>query len=251
MQTIIQAVGEYFDRPIADSNLFYADARLVEQHNGSLFYGLVDGAQPLGKPWDLYLVDRLSQDVGCAHVGYATDGGYCHEILTFLRLKAGQRLVSVLRAVTPARYCSVFDSPADETAALNDLSRILLTYCDSVYNLDAAGALAMFFPGARMIHPVDGEIFADVSCDVFRERWAGLPHPASLGLPRYAHICHIELLSATTAIAKVGVAKLNEYFNDYLFCIDADAGWRIAHKLTQSLCKDPPFIESAASPSFK
>jgi len=239
METIMKALEEYFTKPLAQSACFYPDARLLEVRDGNIRYGTPHTAQPLGAGWTLFLADWISPQLCYAHVGYIQGEGYRHEALTFLGLDSGWKLVSVLRAETPAQYASIFAAPDQEREALEAISGVLLAYCDGVYNLDADQALSVFDEGARMVHPVDGARFADVSCKVFRERWAGLPHPQTLGIPQYAHIWHIELLNKDTAIAKVGVAKLNDHFNDYLFCLKAGGRWRIAHKLTQSVWLRP------------
>lgn len=235
MENILQVVQAYFEKPMKNTPFYYSDARLVEVQDGELQYQSLCDSQPLGSSWELLLLDQISSQLCYAHVGYAKDSGYCHEILSFLRLGSGWKLVSILRAPVSSRYSSVCSEPLQESSFMKAIGQILLTYCDAVYNLDADQALSVFTEQAHMLHPIDTVHFADVSCEVFRERWAGCPHPTTLGIAQYAHIYHIELLNQHTAIAKVGVAKLNDHFNDYLYCVNTGDGWKIAHKLTQSV----------------
>lgn len=239
METILQAVQDYFQCPWAACACYYPTARMIEVRNGVLQYGSPDSQHPLGTAWELLLLDQISPQLCYVHVGYCREPGYCHEILTFLRLDSGWKLVSVLRAEATARYSSACSDPYQEQEILRAVAQTLMTYCDAVYTLDAERALSVFTKEAHMLHPVDGDQFADVRCEVFRERWAGLPDPTTLRLSRYTHIYHIELLSRDVVMAKVGVAKLNDHFNDYLFCVNTSDGWRIAHKLTQFLWLNP------------
>lgn len=242
MEAILQAVQDYFQYPLETCACHYPAARLVEVRDGTPQYSSPDTQQPLEAAWDLLLLDQISPQLCYVHVGYSRGPGYCHEILTFLRLGSGWKLVSILRAAASARYSSACSDPCQEQEILQAIAQTLLTYCNAVYNLDAEQALSVFTEEAHMLHPVDEDRFADVSCGVFRERWAGLQAPEVLGLPQYTHIYHIELLSRDTAVAKVGVAKLNDHFNDYLFCVNTADGWRIAHKLTQSLWLNPEYV---------
>ena len=148
-----------------------------------------------------------------------------------------------MQAETDTKYRNVCPESADEVEIFREIEKRLLIYSDAVYDLDADAALTVFTPDCHMIHPVDGERFADVSCDVFRERWSGVPHPKTLGLPKYSRIYHVELIGEYTAVAKIGMAKLNDHFNDYLFCVKENGSWMIAQKLTESVWKNPETIK--------
>lgn len=242
MHNLTAAISLYFTQPLRKTGLYYDRARLTYAKGGKAVYSDLLSTQPIGRDWELILFDRIGDDLCYAHVGYPNGAHYCHEILAFLRIEEGWKLVSALRAETAARYRSVCAQSQDEVDVLSELGRTLLTYSDAVYDLDAAAALAVFLPECRMIHPIDGKQFADVSCNVFYERWQGVPHPKTLGLPKYSRIYHIELLDESTAVAKIGMAKLNDHFNDYLFCVKTDGKWRITQKLTESVWKSPAAI---------
>lgn len=235
LQAMMQAVCTYFEVPLPQTSLFYSEGKRIEMEGNQLaFYPVAEG-QPLDVPWEILLMDTISPQLGYVHVGYSCEDSYCHEILTFLRVASGCKLVCVLRVQTPSRYSVLTASIGQEGKLLQEVSQILLTYGHAVYSLDAEKALSVFASDVRMIHPVDSQTFADVSCEVFKERWAGLPSPEERNLREFTRIYHIELLDAETAVAKVGVAKLTDYYNDYLFCRKTDAGWKIVQKLTQLL----------------
>ena len=242
MQKITRAIDAYFTKPLAQTDIYYADARRTVSANGRFVYTSSEQMQPVGKDWELILFDRIGDDLCYAHVGYPNENGYCHEVLAFLKIKSGWKLTAVLQAETDTTYRKVCPESADEVEIFREIEKRLLIYSDAVYDLDADAALTVFTPDCHMIHPVDGERFADVSCDVFRERWSGVPHPKTLGLPKYSRIYHVELIGEYTAVAKIGMAKLNDHFNDYLFCVKENGSWMIAQKLTESVWKNPETI---------
>lgn len=242
IQEITQAISAYFERPLAQTDIYYADARCTVSEHGKLVYASAEQTQPVGKQWELILFDRIGDDLCYAHVGYPSGKGYCHEVLAFLKIRSGWKLAAVLRAETGGKYRNVCSESADEVEIFREIESRLLIYSDAVYDLDADAALTVFTSECNMIHPLDGENFADVSCDVFRARWSGVPHPKTLGLPKYSRIYHIELIDEYTAVAKIGMAKLNNHFNDYLFCVKENGSWMIAQKLTESVWKNPETI---------
>lgn len=242
IQDIVQATEAYFIRPIRETTHYYESGLLTMETGGEIRYASIADLQPVGREWTLHLFDSIGEDLCYAHVGYSDGEKYCHEVLAFLRIESGWKLTAVLRVATDTRYRNVCRNSEDEVRIYEEIEKMLLVYSDAVYNLDADAALAVFTPECRMIHPLDGKSFADVSCNVFRERWNGVPHPQTLGLPKYSRIYHVELIDECTAVAKIGMAKLNEHFNDYLFCVKTDGRWMIAQKLTESVWKNPPTL---------
>lgn len=241
MQELLKTIDEYFCKPLSQSTLCYPDARVTLVENGEIAYRSAVEDQPVGQEWELLQFDRIGDDLCYTHVGYHNDHSYVHEVLTFLGNQSTRKLVAIFRVKTATKYCNICAESTDEIGIFADIHKMLLTYCDSVYDLDADKALAVFDNRCHMLHPnADGQSFTDVNCDVFHERWAGVPHPSTLNLPKYSRIYHVELINENCAVAKVGMAKLNDHFNDYLFCAKIDGKWIIAQKLTESVWKNPP-----------
>ena len=235
MDKITELVQEYFKTPIAESGQYYPEALCLYEKNGERVARPVSEEQPLGANATVQLTDRLSDEIQYAHVAYEKDGATMQEILAYMHIRAGWKLIAVLRAWCDSPFENLFEDPLAEAKEFQSIGEVLGTYLDGVYLLDAEKALEMFADGARMRHPLDEETFADVPCTVFRERWANQENSKQQGIPRFTGIYHIELLNASTAVAKVGVAKLNDHFYDYLYCLKLNGQWKIVHKITQML----------------
>lgn len=240
MTSILQAVQAYFETPLSQCPFYYEKARLEQEKNGALVYSAISEEQPIGKEWELVCVDQLSPQLSYAHVCYDREDGFCDDILFFLKVQDGWTLVNILRARTPAKFCSISSPIPEEVTAYQELAQAMRIYSTGLYEMDAELALTVFGSDSRMNHPTDGISFADVSCTVFRERWAGFPTAEETGLKEFMRVYRIDLLNATTAVVKVGVAKLEDHFKDYLSCVKIGGKWIVAHKITQGLWKGAP-----------
>jgi len=234
---IFDVIKQYFSIPIEQSSLFYPAAQMIEVEQARVQYSpLARHHKAVGAKWSLQLMDILSENVFYAHVEYGYEKAWRQEVLFFLRVQTEWKLMSVLRAYTPSRHCNIHCPVHQQSEELKAISDMLLRYGDGVYNLNATKALEEFDPHCRMLHPVaDGTTFADVSVEVFHERWSGLEHPSAQGIPQFTRIYHIEMLNHRVAIAKVGVSKRDENFNDYLACVKCDGQWKIVGKITDCL----------------
>ena len=233
LQTMLRGAQEYFTRPLSETSFFYPKGRRAEVRGAECAFCPLEEAQPAGLPWEFLSADAISPRLGYVQTGCRQGTSFVRELLVFLGTGSGCKLVSALR-VPGERYRGL-PARSGEDGLYQEVGRILLDYGRAVYTLDAERALGVFAPEARMIHPTDGGGFADVPCTVFRERWAGLPGPEEQALEEFTRIYRIELLDERTAVAKVGVAKLADCYNDYLFCRKIGGEWKIIHKLTQLL----------------
>ena len=86
-----------------------------------------------------------------------------------------------------------------------------------------------------MYHPNEDGSFTDVDIQVLRQRWKNMPDPVACGVVEFSRIYHIELLGPDVAVAKIGCAKLYQYFNDYLWLMKLNNEWKIVNKMTQCL----------------
>lgn len=153
-----------------------------------------------------------------------------------IRCRGVWQIVCAACAQETYRFGTLYsDNPQQQRQELDELEHILLRYCRDVYQMDAEDCLSLFWDGAKMYHPNANETFTDVEIRVLRTRWANRSDPAEQGITEFSRIYHIEMLSADTAIAKVGCAKLDHYFQDYLTLMKPAGHWKIVNKMTQEL----------------
>ena len=123
MQKITRAIDAYFTKPLAQTDIYYADARRTVSANGRFVYTSSEQMQPVGKDWELILFDRIGDDLCYAHVGYPNENGYCHEVLAFLKIKSGWKLTAVLQAETDTKYRNVCPESADEVEIFREIEK--------------------------------------------------------------------------------------------------------------------------------
>ncbi|MBQ5953767.1 MAG: nuclear transport factor 2 family protein [Lachnospiraceae bacterium] len=168
-----------------------------------------------------------------------TDGeaktGYFREVFGLLKTGKKWLIVSMLKSLSRYRFDNMYDSFETPQEDLNTIYSILNRYCHDVYLMDAPDCLKLFWDDCRMYHPNEDGGFTDVEIQVLYDRWKDMPDPQKLGIQEFSRIYHVELLDANTAVAKLGCAKLNNYFMDYHFLLKVNGEWKMANKMTQEL----------------
>lgn len=177
-------------------------------------------------------IDRISDRLACVRTEYLGGPQYCTDIIGMIYAHNNWNVICVL--ATAARY-PILSSGGDQVETIHELSDVLLRYCHDVYRMDAEDCLSLFQQGARMYHPNEDGSFTDVDIQVLRQRWENMPDPVECGVVEFSRIYHIELLGPDVAVAKIGCAKLYQYFNDYLWLMKLNNEWKIVNKMTQCL----------------
>lgn len=234
--------GEIVDQLWNTVQQFYTgSAEAVYPHARRLFCGDDIAQTNLSAPapqsqFFLVRIDQISNRLAYALTEYRRETGYCREVLGMIRCRGVWQIVCAACAQETYRFGTLYsDNPQQQRQELDELEHILLRYCRDVYQMDAEDCLSLFWDGAKMYHPNADETFTDVEIRVLRTRWANRSDPAEQGITEFSRIYHIEMLSADTAIAKVGCAKLDHYFQDYLTLMKPAGHWKIVNKMTQEL----------------
>ena len=193
--------------------------------------------------WDLVRVDMMAQDVAYIQVEGAANGRYRRQVRGLLRSGGEWQVAVAMEAWTDRCFESLYDGDFHrQYEDMSELTRLLLDYCHTVHRMDADGCLKLFWPGTRMYHPDGAGSFVDVPIQVLHDRWRDAPDPDGAGFVEFSRVYHIEMLDRNTAIAKIGCAKLETSFQDYLFCIRQGGAWRIVNKITKGLHVGRPRI---------
>lgn len=190
-------------------------------------------------------IDCISPNLAYAQFRYNIPTGQRDEVVGMIRVESGWKVVSLLWGDNQDAFSNLYAGhPGQQAEDVRSLYEMLLHYCDAVYNLDAVDALSLFWPDTFMEHPTNGKEFAYVPITVLHQRWEGLDHPTKLGIPQFSRIYHAEMINGCTAIAKLGVSKLSDQYNDYLSCVKQDGRWVIVNKMTELLGqKNPPSVK--------
>lgn len=185
--------------------------------------------------------DRISDRLATVSVEYRLDGAWHADVVGAIRTGNWQ-IVCITSSSMPLRLNNLSDAPSNyQTAAVGEISALVLDYCHQVYLMDADACLTRcFWPQTRMYHPDASEdSFSDVEIQVLYQRWTGTPDPAALGLFEFSRIYDIRLLSSDTAVVKIGCAKLDCFFQDYLTAMIVDEKWRLVNKMTHCIHTGP------------
>ena len=177
-------------------------------------------------------VDLISNSLSCIQTEYKKTDGYYRDVFGIICTENEWKIVCLLTSVTPQRFSPI---RVNQTDQVREISELLLRYCHDVYRMDAEDCLSLFQQGARMYHPNEDGSFTDVDIQVLRQRWENMPDPVECGVVEFSRIYHIELLGPDVAVAKIGCAKLYQYFNDYLWLMKLNNEWKIVNKMTQCL----------------
>lgn len=180
--------------------------------------------------------DQMSDCLGYIQAEYRDAVGYHTEIVGAIKVNDQWTIMCVTAAISKYRFgCLYKDNIVKQLDDLGEISALLLRYCHDVYIMDANDCLELFSQDTRMYHPNGDGSFTDVEIQVLHQRWNNMPDPVSLGIKEFSRIYHIEMLDNNTAIAKIGCAKLDSYFNDYLSLLRLDGSWKIVNKMTHTL----------------
>jgi len=113
---------------------------------------------------------------------------------------------------------------------LDDISAVLATYLDGLYESDTTRLRRAFHPQARYVCAT-GEVLVNLSMDEYFPIVDGRPSPASRNEPRRDAIRAIERAGPNTAFARVNCAIGPKYFTDFLTLIRTDGRWQIIAKV--------------------
>lgn len=179
--------------------------------------------------------DQFADRIACVKAEYITGDGHHRDILGLIANKGIWKVMGVLQSVSNFRYEGLYDDCFDQTADFRAISDVLLHYCHDVYLMDADDCLKCFWDEARMYHPNEDQTSTDVEIQILHQRWKNHPDPIANNIKEFSRIFSIDMLDANTATAKIGCAKLDDYFNDYLWLMKFNGEWKIVNKMTQCL----------------
>ena len=235
MDQIIQAIRETFR---GAGTYLYSDAiYLMNTSDGISKQLLKDYLRDIA-PAELSVarIDKMTDRLAYVQAEYLANGKYQRSIVGLIFAEGKWEVVCVTGGSSDYRFDNLYGKDFQrQIEELSQIDRILLDYCHSVYHMNAPECLNLFWEGTRMYHPNTDDTFTDVEIQVLYERWANMPSPESKGIDEYSRILHVEMLTADTAIAKIGCAKLEYFYNDYLSLMKLDGSWKIVNKMTQTL----------------
>lgn len=235
MDRILQAVREAFGGVTTD---LYSDAvYLVNTAEGISKRRLEEHLKEIA-PVEISAtrIDQMTDRLAYVQAEYSVEKTYRRAIVGLIFAESKWQVVCVTEGKSNCRFENLYGK--DFERQCEDLARIeniLLNYCHSVYHMNTPECLNLFWEGSRMYHPNGDETFTDVEIQVLRERWDNMPSPESKGIDEYTRIFHVEMLTSDTAIAKIGCAKLEYFYNDYLSLMKLNGSWKIVNKMTQTL----------------
>ena len=181
-------------------------------------------------------LDRISDRLAFVQAEYRDGPDYRTEAIGLIRCGETWQVICVLSSHPQHRFEVLYERAAcKQLNNLHNIEEILLRYCEDVYQMDAEDCLQLFWPQTRMYHPNEDQTFSDVPIQVLHSRWDNMPDPGSFGAENFSRIYHVELLDDTTALAKIGCAKLDNFFKDYLFLMRIQNRWMIVNKMTHVL----------------
>lgn len=181
-------------------------------------------------------VDQISDRLAFLETEYQDDSAYCTEVWGLIHFSGNWKVVCALGSYAQQRFASLYKQEnRRQMDSLHHIEQILLQYCGAVYRMDAENCLQLFWPQTRMFHPNEDQSFSDVPIQVLHKRWSNMPDPQALEVSEFSRIYHIELLDDNTAVAKIGCAKLETFFKDYLFLMRVQNQWTIVNKMTHAL----------------
>lgn len=183
-------------------------------------------------------IDQISERLALVQTEYRDGSDYYSEAVGLIRCNKNWQVLCVLSTPPQCRFEFLYNQDSQKQLDnLGKIGSILLRYCDDVYQMNAEDCLQLFWSQARMYHPNEDQTFSDVPIQVLRSRWRDMPDAKLSGAENFSRIYDIELLDDKTALAKIGCAKLDNYFKDYLFLMQLQNQWIIVNKMTHALYK--------------
>lgn len=114
---------------------------------------------------------------------------------------------------------------------LAEISGVLQTYFDGLYEADVGKLASAFHPGAHLYHiNADGRAVIRSRAEWLKQ-WEGRPSARSKGSERRDRIVSIDFSGPVTAFAKVECQLPPSYFVDYLTLVREDGQWRVVSKV--------------------
>lgn len=117
---------------------------------------------------------------------------------------------------------------------LNAIESQLQLYFDGLYHSDTQRLRQVFHPQAIYACVVDGQLL-HYTMDQYFPIVDQRPSPASRGQQRQDRIISIEILGATTAVARVECAIAPKRFQDVLSFLYLDGRWQIMAKVFEAI----------------
>ena len=117
---------------------------------------------------------------------------------------------------------------------LNAIESQLQLYFDGLYHSDTQRLRQVFHPQAIYACVVDGQLL-HYTMDQYFPIVDQRPSPASRAQPRQDRIILIEILGATTAVARVECAIAPKQFQDVLSFLYLDGRWQIIAKVFEGI----------------
>lgn len=230
MDSLIETLQQYYN---GDASTVYENARYRTWKDGNIVSGKLSAKNC--KKVDFVSVDRISDRLASVQAEYYDEENYHKEVVGLIACKGTWKVVCALESVSKLHFCELYGDSFLQSNDIKDISDVLLSYCRDVYRMDADSCMDYFWGETRMYHPNEDETFTDVEIQILYQRWANHIDPIAAGIREYSRIFYVSMLDANLAVAKVGCAKLDNYFNDYLFLIRIQEDWKIVNKMTQNL----------------
>ena len=117
---------------------------------------------------------------------------------------------------------------------MNAIESQLQLYFDGLYHSDTQRLQQVFHPQAIYACVVDGQLL-HYTMDQYFPIVDQRPSPASRAQPRQDRIISIEILGATTAVARVECAIAPKQFQDVLSFLYLDGRWQIMAKVFEGI----------------
>lgn len=230
---LLQTIEHFYS---GDPGSLYSSARHLANKNGAISVSPLAEHSLTVPDARLVSLDLMTDELACAEIEYSGAHAYCRETLGLLRTEGRWMVICAMSADMPCRFVNPCENDAARQSAENaEIENLLLRYCHDVYRMNTEDCLSLFWDGTRMYHPNGDNTFSDVEIQVLNQRWKDAPDPRALGIEEFSRICHFEMLSDSVVSAKIGCAKLDNYFNDYLWLMKLDGKWVIVNKMTQCL----------------
>lgn len=233
MKELLQIIEKFCS---GDPNSLYSSARYLTNENGEIHVSPLADRLCASSEIRLTNLDLMTDELACAEMECFGTHTYRRETLGLLRAKGNWMVMCAMSADTPFRFANPCENSADRQSSENSkIEKVLLRYCYDVYLMNTEDCLSLFWSGTRMYHPNGDDTFSDVEIQVLGQRWKDAPDPRALGIEEFSRICNFEMLSDSVVSAKIGCAKLDNYFNDYLWLMKLGGEWKIVNKMTQCL----------------
>jgi len=117
---------------------------------------------------------------------------------------------------------------------MNAIESQLQLYFDGLYHSDTQRLRQVFHPQAIYACVVDGQLL-HYTMDQYFPIVDQRSSPASRAQPRHDRIISIEILGATTAVARVECAIAPKQFQDVLSFLYLDGRWQIIAKVFEGI----------------